>query len=411
MLPYTVYAAGTINVEIDYMVESGAGPHTHKPTVAEMEAVKKMFACHGWTLNYVIDDALPHADVLQYSTSSGFFAYTGANDRFGELKADYFDNGAGWHYVIFGHQYEYPNSDGVVVSTGSSGLGEINGNDFLVTLGNFDNEVGTPWDRASTFAHELGHNLGLGHSGGTSGGGNYKPNYASIMSYQFQLRGVRQQLQCLGLVDDANLFKNLDYSNGRLPSINEASLVEANGVGIHKVDWDCDGDATGTVNKELDEVRPPWCTKDTTDTTRTVLSDANDWANIADSAGASAGGVEVQPTVISCITYDEVEAMRIEMSILPDTILNPANCPSGQPAVTSESCNLGQMIWVNAAYGGTETGTGDRPYDNLQQAHNAAPNGSTLYLQRGTTHSNAGIDFNLSKRVKLSGPGTAVVNP
>ena len=69
------------------------------------------------------------------------------------------------------------------------------------------------------------------------------------------------------------------------------------------------------------------------------------------------------------------------------------------------------MIWVDATWAGAETGTGDQPYNNLQQAHDAAPNNSILYLQRGGTHSNSGVDFDLTKPMTLAGPGTATVDP
>ena len=54
--------------------------------------------------------------------------------------------------------------------TGSSGLAEISGNDLCVTLGGFSGETGTAFQKASTFAHELGHNLGLRHYGLQSSG-------------------------------------------------------------------------------------------------------------------------------------------------------------------------------------------------------------------------------------------------
>ena len=70
-----------------------------------------------------------------------------------------------------------------------------------MTLGAFEGEVGTDWDRAASLAHELGHNLGLRHYGIgstlTTSIGDFQPNYASIMSYQYHLRGVRTMMLCL----------------------------------------------------------------------------------------------------------------------------------------------------------------------------------------------------------------------
>jgi hypothetical protein len=79
-------------------------------------------------------------------------------------------------------------------NTTISGLAELPGNDFIVSLGGWF--FGVPPLTASqlqwmidtsngTFLHELGHNLGLGHGGLTNV--NYKPNYHSVMSYSWQV--------------------------------------------------------------------------------------------------------------------------------------------------------------------------------------------------------------------------------
>ena len=84
-----------------------------------------------------------------------------------------------------------------------SGVGELPGRFFMVTLGLWDGLVGTEFMQASTTLHELGHNLGLWHGGAapqftnlsnaranTFVQPNCKPNYFSIMSYVFQATGV-----------------------------------------------------------------------------------------------------------------------------------------------------------------------------------------------------------------------------
>lgn len=121
-----------------------------------------MFACQGHTLIVEVGDQLTHYDVLQRDPliSWNFFGYTGTADSFGRLKEDNFDhaNDAGWHYCIFGHQFENAN----YTTSTASGIAEVNGDDLLVSLGAFAGEVGTSFDRAATLAHEFGHNLGLG---------------------------------------------------------------------------------------------------------------------------------------------------------------------------------------------------------------------------------------------------------
>ncbi len=133
-----------------------------------------------------------------------------------------------FHYVLYAHARGVPKSDlpcvdatGTPVPAGAggacavgpnpdyylpkgvSGVAELPGRYFMVTLGLWDHQVGTEFMQASTTLHELGHNLGLWHGGGapqfsnlptaranTFVQPNCKPNYFSIMSYVYQATGV-----------------------------------------------------------------------------------------------------------------------------------------------------------------------------------------------------------------------------
>ena len=149
-----------------------------------------------------MSDAIPHYDVLRRDPEdcgASLFSYSGSADSFGAIKAAYADHSAaeGWHYCIFAHNYE----DDECNVTSSSGLGQMPGWNFIVTLGSFSGGTGTEFDQAATLAHEFGHNLGLSHCGqpDCSGIGNYTPILPSIMSYRYQLAGVRTNLLCHGL--------------------------------------------------------------------------------------------------------------------------------------------------------------------------------------------------------------------
>jgi hypothetical protein len=378
----------TINVEIDYM----ATPHhSHKPQPNEIAAVVQMFACHGITLNVVVDESIAEVDTLKDGPlPNDFFTATGPK-CFAPIKAAHFNHtGGGWHYCIFGARYI---ADGQ--GNGSSGLGEILGDDFVVTLGpEFTDSIGTPWDRAATFAHELGHNLGLTHAGDQNVTlvGLFKPIYTSIMSYQFQLSGVRRQLMCLGLIDTTSTFKNLDYSNGFFPTVNESSLSEPRGVGIHAADWNCSGVIDGTVSQDLNGT--PWCGANGTLST---LDDYDDWSNIQD--------VTANLPLLARSTVSEPCAYAPSIQVRSN---NPNGCPSGQPAPLQEPCVQTAMFWVNSAYtGGTQNGKGDSPYKTLRDAYNAAPNGSVLYLQPGS-YSASGT---LNRAMTLAGSGGVGVGP
>ncbi len=105
----------------------------------------------------------------------------------------------------------------------SSGIAELPGNDFIVTLGGFAPPGGTLNEQAATFMHEIGHTLGLYHGGhqiqwDNDRRYNYKPNYHSIMNYSWQLSDLRPGW-------------TLDYSRAALPNLNEAALDEVAGLG------------------------------------------------------------------------------------------------------------------------------------------------------------------------------------
>jgi VCBS repeat-containing protein len=114
------------------------------------------------------------------------------------------------------------------VPISSSGIADLYGGNVLITLGLWDNFLGTPFVQASTLLHELGHNLGLSHGGlpaiwgdkalGTASyfEPNCKPNYLSSMSYLFQVHGLR----------DADGGIHLDYSSSALGTLDEAALID-----------------------------------------------------------------------------------------------------------------------------------------------------------------------------------------
>ena len=210
-----------------------------------------------------------------------------------------------FHYLIFAYSQ---NADG---SSGSSGLAELNGNDFLVTLGNWGLSSDTPEDtnmlinfQASTLMHELGHNLGLRHGGDENL--NFKPNYYSIMNYLYQLNGLptigtnegdRFHLEWYGpadppawwaeftaLVDgplgDPNNFR-MDYSDGSGADINENSNDEDLGLrraGSGWVDYD-DSGTHGVVNIDINDDGGDGILDNNGDAT-TVLHDYDDWSHL-----------------------------------------------------------------------------------------------------------------------------------
>ncbi len=107
----------------------------------------------------------------------------------------------------------------------NSGSSEVGGNDFLLAL----QTITKPVTRAGTFMHELGHNFGMDHGGRVDGhpdGANCKPNYLSVMNYEFQA-GIPNDTPTLGV--------RIDYSREELPVLDENDLDEHAGVGAAPV--------------------------------------------------------------------------------------------------------------------------------------------------------------------------------
>lgn len=81
-------------------------------------------------------------------------------EDFVNLKIANFDSRRApvYHYMIWANRYEDDDSSGYSF--------EVPGSDFIVTLGGWnDGNGGTDGEKIGTFAHELGHNLGLRHGG------------------------------------------------------------------------------------------------------------------------------------------------------------------------------------------------------------------------------------------------------
>ena len=236
-----------VALQIDYMSGAADG-HTHDPLPGAVPLVKNAFDnapvaavanCHypgyprkssGVDLVAFIDHAVPEVPIM-VPDDTGFLA---------DKKAGFPDGlNPYFFYLIMVHDHD---------TTGSSGLScPANSNDYVVSLGSWTNETGTASDQGSSIMHELGHCLGLGHGGGD--GINCKPNYLSVMNYDFQTTGIPSA---------SGGAARYDYSRAALPTLNENSLVEGNGVGGDGKDltaWTPDNGATkvsGSTSGALD---------------------------------------------------------------------------------------------------------------------------------------------------------------
>ncbi len=280
-----------VNVEVDWFT---AGDHDHGPAACELDGVVQAFARRGVTLNIELSDSIPETAALEFI--DGDFG----GGEWATIESTYRDHpaGTGWHYGVFIHQYEFGGSP-----TTSSGLGELFGDEFMVSLGAWPGQVGTPFDRAGTFMHELGHNLGLTHSGDQFGSlvAQYKPNLPSVMAYRYQTRGVAAQMECEGLVPAGHPFHQLDYSAAHACTldVDETALDESEGIGYGAVDWNCDGDTDDLVAVDLSSQRD-WCTSSGT---QSDITDFDEWANIISVADAPVSDAVTR--VVTCTTREE----------------------------------------------------------------------------------------------------------
>jgi hypothetical protein len=301
-------------IHIDYMDSTDEGVI---PRQEALDRVRDVFLGHGIYVHFDVGDLYdqaPGADPSDYDLDDSShevpFALGITLGEAGDGRANlyaykyrYMDLARKqiFHYTIFGYSQR---ADG---SAGSSGLAELIGNDFLVTLGNWGLSSITGVEtnllinfQASTLMHELGHNLGLRHGGDIDE--NYKPNYISIMNYLYTFPGlptigndegdrfrlewyVPDQdwwIELAALVDGP--FGNpadfkMDYSDGSGADLNEN--VNDENLGLRRggvwVDYDNSGTA-GTVDIDVNDDGEDGILNNGDATT--ILSDYDDWSNL-----------------------------------------------------------------------------------------------------------------------------------
>jgi hypothetical protein len=294
-------------VEADYMDCAGGGgntcaanPHSDKPLQGVIGQVVDAFrtapvdnpdGSTGINLHVDVGEAVPLVGRFGFpkftNSNCPAFSFYGYKNQYFGTPADRQGPDAAlvlsakrmvYRYMIFADQQpdSYDATAGSCVSNDSSGLAELPGNDFIVTVGSwtslgwaatdcFADETpdtcGLRQVEAATFMHELGHTLGLGHGGGDNV--NCKPNYLSVMNYAFQF-------------PDNVTNRPLSYSSGvagtstddPLPALNENALDKASGVGgpagqttvygiggvlftgpaAGPIDWTGDGTMAGVVS-------------------------------------------------------------------------------------------------------------------------------------------------------------------
>ena len=220
--------------------------HTHDPDVVGaggLQAVVDSYASHGINLHIdPVHQAVPHSRVVVLADVPGPLG--GYSVFFYNVKAAYFDprRALAYHYALIAHYNSCDSPDqckSMLMQPFTTGIAWLPGVDLIVSLGHVFNDQGVEplaSNVGGTFMHELGHNLGLHHGGGLEDTPNYKPNYLSVMNYNYQLSGILES-DSVGS-DDITGYR-LDYSDQVLPtggntpgSLNEnGQLNEPAGLG------------------------------------------------------------------------------------------------------------------------------------------------------------------------------------
>jgi Bacterial TSP3 repeat/Metallo-peptidase family M12B Reprolysin-like len=227
-----------IFVEIDWFIVNG---RSMKPRPGFVEFVQTIFAAApvlnpdgtaGIRIHLELSQGIrTNQTVLGYSDSKLNYQW----GQFDSYKALYFtpSKRGTHHYCLFIQDWGGFNGK-ATLSSGISRNGEnfvAGASDLIVSLGstgkngwyNHPTPGRFKYTQAGTFAHELGHNLGLKHGG--SDHIHYKPNFLSLMNYSFQTDGIPYTRL------DGVRFRIFDYSRFYLPGLNENNLNETTGLG------------------------------------------------------------------------------------------------------------------------------------------------------------------------------------
>ncbi|MET0286056.1 MAG: hypothetical protein ABW352_16365 [Polyangiales bacterium] len=314
-------------IEIDYMA---GGDVATLPRKEALDRVVEAFRLRNIALHFDVGNLFSPAfnpelynlgggNQVPFATAVGLAPADSAIANMYDIKAT---NMAGnrrmiFYYQLFGWSQQ---KDG---SGGSSGVGEMPGNDSIVTLGGFGLTANNAAQRnlvanyqAATVMHELGHNFGLRHGGGDAI--NRKPNYVSVMNYLYSPLGLPTigaaegdrydfyrrcslssvtQLTNAPSADPAKFV--LDFSAGSSTNLDENALRESVGLGrvtSSGVDFNC--------NKQLDSTA---YSRDLNgDGALDLLADNNDWSALDFVFRRQGSGAENGPSLLSLQERDDI---------------------------------------------------------------------------------------------------------
>lgn len=224
-------------LELDWVEDNaGCGLHSHRPSPAVVAQVQAFFA--GLPLanpdgssgiNLIVD----YGQGPPFTGGNRVNAPASGNVSSTQLQLQYqpvyfASNRLGYfRYSIHAHH----------LAAGQYWGGVAVGDAHLVTLGCAFDASGY---QRNTMIHELGHNFGLQHGGDIAC--ERKPNYNSLMNYNYAFNGI--DIDCDRFPDGID---QLGFSDGRRNTLSKSSLIEADGVcaaddpQAKPIDWNFNG--------------------------------------------------------------------------------------------------------------------------------------------------------------------------
>ena len=198
-----------IYLKYDYMV---APTHSHQPPAKAWEQMKAMFAAHGIALHVMAPQGgIPEHQVTTLDPNAQPNCAGSDFITMQQLRAQYFGNlRPAYHYMVFAHDSTTPGDGslrmhcpadalcGAQPLATATGIADLPGADSIISFGhNIDSRAPVSIELwSSVMMHELGHNFGLVHGSLADPGNaeqacmNYKPNYISVMNYDYELNGL-----------------------------------------------------------------------------------------------------------------------------------------------------------------------------------------------------------------------------
>jgi hypothetical protein len=218
-------------VHVDYMKAGPTETQSHIMKTAAINLAVQEMAKKGINLHIVLGSA------VDYVANLGNPGFDWSRDL-DPIKNAHFPATRKplYHYCLFGASYGGGTSSGQSRGIGAS--------DFIVTLGGWSSNPGTTEQQAGTFLHELGHNLGLRHGGNDDT--NHKPNFLSIMNYDYQTVGI--------IKDGVRqfLYSELQTNDLNEGGLNEYAGVSANEGGHTYQAWSCTLGSLFNLNTAVD---------------------------------------------------------------------------------------------------------------------------------------------------------------